>query len=194
VVAGSWYSWVRALTSGQDWYIQPPRFGRLDAEWISAKKDWQDEKRHAKGQTRPKHPTEGLGLRSFSWENITYSSVQESEGEESHGPASASAPAPASSDGEPSRDSGSYQPEMDEMRCVLYAHGGMHFSLPFPVVLKRRNKAVIISVVWIRKGLLSLNTHVRSHRNVFWFKDIASSALPARYVDVSLVRRNGSEA
>jgi hypothetical protein len=61
-------------------------------------------------------------------EDITFSS----EGEESHEPA----PAPASSDDEPSRDSGSYQPEMDEMRCVLYAHGGMDLSLHFPVVLK----------------------------------------------------------
>jgi hypothetical protein len=126
-------------------------------------------------------------------EDITFSPVQESEGEQSHEPAPASAPAPASSDDEPSRDSGSYQPEMDEMRCVLYAHGGMHLSLPFPVVLKSRNKAAIISVVWIRKGPLSLNTHVRSHRNVFRSKDIASSALPARYMDVSLVRGKLSE-
>ena len=126
-------------------------------------------------------------------EDITFSSVQESKGEESHGPAPASAPAPASSDDESSRDSGSYQPEMDEMRCILYAHGGMDFFLPFPVVLKSRNKAAIISVVWIRKGPLSLNTHIRFHRNVFRSKDIASSALPARYVDVSLVRGKVSE-
>src|SRR6266699_7143910 len=109
MVAGSWYSRVRALTNGQDSYIQPPRFGRLDAEWISAKKDLQDEKRRAKEQTRRKHPTEGLGLRDSSMEDITFSSVQESEGEESHEPAPASAPAPGSSDDEPSRDSGSYQ-------------------------------------------------------------------------------------
>ena len=83
---------------------------------------------------------------------------------------------------------------MDEMRCVLYAHGGMDLSLSFPVVLKGRNKVAIISVVWIRKGLLSLNTYVQSRRNVFQSKDIASSALPARYVDVSLVRRKVSEA
>jgi hypothetical protein len=86
---------------------------------------------------------------------------------------------------------------MDEMRCVLYAHGGMDLSLivpAFSVVLKSRNKAAIISVVWTRKGPLSLNTHVRSHRNVFWSKDIAFSALPARYMDVSLVSRKVSEA
>lgn len=191
-MAGSWCSRVRALTSGRNSYIQPPRFGRLDAEWISAKKDWQDEKRRAKKQTRQRHPPEGLGLRDSS-EDITFSSIQESEGEESHESATASTPAPASSDDEASRDSGSYQPEMDEMRCVLYAHGGMDLSLPFPVVLKSRNKAAIILVVWIRKGPLTLNSHVRSHRNVFRSKDIASSALPARYVDVSLVRRKVSE-
>jgi hypothetical protein len=67
-------------------------------------------------------------------EDITFSS----EGEESHEPAPASAPAPGSNEDEPSRNSGSYQPEMDEMRCVLYAHGGMDLSLPFPVVLKTK--------------------------------------------------------
>lgn len=107
-------------------------FGRLDAEWISAKKDWQEKKRHAKEHTRGKHPTEGLGLRDSSLECITLSPVQEPGDEESHQPASGSSPAPASSDDEPSRDSGSYQPEMDEMRCVLYAHGGMNLSLFFP--------------------------------------------------------------
>ena len=117
-------------------------------------------------------------------EDITFSS----EGEESHEPTPASDPAPGSSDDEPSRGSGSYQPEMDEMLCVLYAHGGMDLPPSSPVVLKSRNKAVIILVVWIRKGPSSLNTYVRSHRSVFWSKDIASSALPAKYVDVSLVR------
>jgi len=48
---------------------------------------------------------------------------------------------------------------MDEMRCILYAHGGMDLSLPFPVVLKCRNpKAAITLVVWIRRGLFFLNT------------------------------------
>ena len=28
------------------------------------------------------------------------------------------------------RDSAAYQPEMDEMRCILYAHGGMDPLIP----------------------------------------------------------------
>ncbi|KAF8491456.1 lipase/ esterase [Russula emetica] len=113
---------MKRVVGGTKWW-QVRGVRGLDAEWISAKKDWQDERRHAKEQTRRKHPTEGLGLRDSGLEDITFSS----EGEESHEPASASAPAPASSDDEPSRDSGSYQPEMDEMRCVLYAHGGGYY-------------------------------------------------------------------
>jgi len=75
------------------------------------------------------------------------------------------------------------------MRCdAFYMPTEVWIFPAFPVVLKSRNKAAIISVVWIRKGPLSLNTHIRFHRNVFRSKDIASSALPARYVDVSLVR------
>lgn len=117
---------MKKVVGGTKWW-QVRGIRGLDAEWISAKKDWQDEKRRAKEQTRRKHPTEGLGLRDSSVEDITFLSVQESEGEESHEPVPASAPAPASSDDEPSRDSGSYQPEMDEMRCVLYAHGGGYY-------------------------------------------------------------------
>lgn len=117
---------MKKVVGGTKWW-QVRGMRGLDAEWISAKKDWQDEKRRAKEQTRRKHPTEGLGLRDSSMEDITFSPVQESEGEQSHEPAPASAPAPASSDDEPSRDSGSYQPEMDEMRCVLYAHGGGYY-------------------------------------------------------------------
>ncbi len=192
-MAGSWYSRVRTLMRGRASYIQPPRFDRLDAQWISAKKDWQDAKRHAKERPRQSHSKEGLGLRNTGWEDITFSSVQESEVEESHEPGPSSAPAPTSGDDEPSRDSGSYQPEMDEMLCALYAHGGMDLSLPFPVVLKSRNKAAIILVVWIRKGPFSLNTGVRFHRVVFRSKDTASSVLPARYVVVSSVSMKVSQ-
>lgn len=132
----NWFTMLRLEKPGLV-YLTSARFGRLDAEWISAKKDWQDAERRAKEQTRRKRPVGGLGLGESSLEDIPFSSVQESEGEESHRHAPAPAPAPASSDDEPSRDSCSYQPEMDEMRCILYAHGGMDSSLPFLVVLKR---------------------------------------------------------
>lgn len=136
VRAPHWFTALRLEKSGLV-YLTFAGFGRLDAEWISAKKDWQNAKRSAKEQTRRKRPVEGLGLGESSLEDITFSSVQESDGEESHQHAPAPAPAPTSSDDEPSRDSCSYQPEMDEMRCILYAHGGMYLSLPFLVVLNR---------------------------------------------------------
>ncbi len=110
------------------WEVTVPNllFGRLDAEWISAKKHWQDAQRRAKDQRAPVNarqtgPTEGLGLRNTDLEKVT---SMESESEEYH----ESPPAPSKN--EPSKDSGSYQPEMDDMRCILYAHGGMNLSPP----------------------------------------------------------------
>ena len=61
----------------------------VDAEWIVAKKDWQEAKKRQKARE-------------------------------------ASTDGPASLDaGHPSQEMpASYQPEMDQMRCILYAHGG----------------------------------------------------------------------
>jgi len=121
------------------------RRGRLDAEWISAKKHWQDAQRRAKGQdslvnARQNDSTEGLGLRNTSSEEATSMTFPESESEENH--ESQAAP----SNNEPSRDSGSYQPEMDDMRCILYAHGGMNTPFPFSFFLKFESQGAIILV------------------------------------------------
>jgi hypothetical protein len=59
----------------------------VDAQWITAKKDWQDEKRRQKTSNK---------LR------------------ENHDTASPEA----------QTDTGDYEEEMDEMRCILYSHGG----------------------------------------------------------------------
>jgi hypothetical protein len=104
---------------------------RLDAEWISAKKDWQDERRRAKEQscpisTRRKQPIEGLGLRYASSEEAELSPSPVSEGEGQHSQAA------APNVREPARNSDTYQPEMDEMRCILYSHGGMNLLLTLP--------------------------------------------------------------
>ena len=111
--------------------ISDLRRGRLDAEWISAKKHWQDAQRHAKEQdslanARQNVSTERPGPRNTYSEKATSTAFSESESEENH----ESQPEP--SNNEPSRDSGSYQPEMDDMRCILYSHGGMNAHLPFP--------------------------------------------------------------
>jgi hypothetical protein len=105
--------------------VPNPRLRRLDAEWITAKKHWQDAQRRAKEQSAPTDAsksgsTEG---RNISLDNTTSTAVPESESEDNH-----ESP-PALSDTEP-RDSGSYQPEMDDLRCILYSHGGMNLS-PF---------------------------------------------------------------
>ena len=95
---------------------------RLDAEWISAKKDWQEAQRRAKEHGSVDVPQEHTAERSEPGDPISSDVVSEPppklEGEASH-------QSTASKSKETSRDSAAYQPEMDEMRCILYAHGGM---------------------------------------------------------------------
>jgi hypothetical protein len=82
--------------------------------------------KRAKQPSRPistlgKDSTEGPGLHHASSEKLPPLPVSESEGRHS--------PAAAPDGEEPARDSDAYQPEMDEMRCILYLHGGMNLPL-----------------------------------------------------------------
>jgi hypothetical protein len=118
------------------------RLRRLDAEWITAKKHWQDAQRRAKEQSAPTDgsksgSTEGHDLRDISLENTTSTAVPESESEDNH-----ESP-PALNDTEP-RDSCSYQPEMDDLRCILYAHGGMNLSPPIWPLLISKSRGLLL--------------------------------------------------
>ncbi|KAI9441922.1 hypothetical protein H4582DRAFT_1811008 [Lactarius indigo] len=112
---------MKRVVGGTKWW-QVRGIRGLDAEWISTKKDWQSAQRRAKerrGSTAvPQEPT--------------------AERPELHLPNAASEPplspgaeaghqsgAPTSND--TSRDSATYQPEMDEMRCILFSHGGGYY-------------------------------------------------------------------
>jgi hypothetical protein len=94
-------------------------FYRLDAEWISAKKDWQNaQKRDKERRNSVAVPQEPTAERPEPSGPLMADVVSEPpEGE-------ASQKSPASNSKGKSRDSAEYQPEMDEMRCILYAHGG----------------------------------------------------------------------
>ncbi|KAI0629024.1 alpha/beta-hydrolase [Trametes polyzona] len=82
---------TKRVVGGTKWW-QVRGLKGVDAEWIVAKKDWQEAKRKQKARE-------------------------------------ASVDGPPSMDaGNPSQDApATYQPEMDEMRCVLYAHGGGYY-------------------------------------------------------------------
>ncbi|CAL1711368.1 unnamed protein product [Somion occarium] len=69
----------------------------VDAEWIAAKKDWDMAEKRFKAHEKERSGT---------------SDAHRSEGPE---------------EGVHSDASGHYQPEMDEMRCILYAHGGGYY-------------------------------------------------------------------
>lgn len=114
---------------------------RLDAEWISAKKDWQDAKRRAKerkssGTVFRQHTEEGPEPRDPILDDIILELPL--NGEADH-------PSEGSNGKEQSRDSADYQPELDEMRCILYAHGGM-----VPLIPRR----LLVDVICRRRLLL----------------------------------------
>ena len=122
VVAGSRHSRVRASCSLLVMLFNPwpRRWRRLDAEWISTKKDWQDAQRRTKehrgsAAASQEHTTEPPEPRDPIVNGVVSGLPPELEGEAGA----------ASKNAETSRDSAEYQPEMDEMRCILYAHGGM---------------------------------------------------------------------
>jgi hypothetical protein len=117
MVASSRHSRVRSL-SLNSFCCFTTAFSRLDAEWISTKKDWQDAKRRAKErQGSDTVPQEHTVERPAPLDPILNDIVLELplNGEAGH---------PGLNSKETSRDSAEYQPEMDEMRCILYAHGG----------------------------------------------------------------------
>ncbi|TCD60789.1 hypothetical protein EIP91_009518 [Steccherinum ochraceum] len=90
---------TKKVVGGTKWW-QVRGISGVDAEWIAAKKDWrQAEKRYR------------------AWEEKA-SAADSSRDESSTEQAKPGVPADASAH---------YQPEMDEMRCILYVHGGGYY-------------------------------------------------------------------
>ena len=72
---------------------------RVDAEWIVAKKDWEEAKKRQKSQDKQRTASLGKnGRKSNSAPTVPVATPDEEEG--------------------------SYDADMDEMRCILYTHGG----------------------------------------------------------------------
>ena len=89
---------------------------RLDAEWITTKKDWKNERKRAKEHRGPlARSQEHTGERP-ELSDPTLTSLS---------PDLAGGAGASSKITETPRDSAAYQPEMDAMRCILYTHGGM---------------------------------------------------------------------
>lgn len=68
---------------------------------MTAKKDWQEQKRRYKASSKHSQSTE----RSSTTSNST--------------------PNPTESEAQPDPESETYEEDMDTMRCILYAHGGV---------------------------------------------------------------------
>lgn len=92
MVASSGYRWVRSILF-ERFSIDSCFAHRVDAQWITAKKDWDEAKRRYKTRENTKDSDPALETKPV--------------------------------------ESGQYEQDMDEMRCILYAHGGV-FS-PFVI-------------------------------------------------------------
>ncbi|KAF7968620.1 hypothetical protein HWV62_30015 [Athelia sp. TMB] len=89
---------VKHTVGGTKWW-QVRGLDGIDAQWVVAKKDWREAKKKHEEQEKQK---EGKSPRP------------------SNGDSSG-----VSDDNDP--DSGAYQQDMDEMRCILYCHGGGYY-------------------------------------------------------------------
>jgi hypothetical protein len=105
MVASQRSRWVNSQASYAcyDLIICPQR--SVDAQWIVAKKDWREAKRRYKEQERK--DSKGPG------EQNGHETPNGGDHAGDH----------AGSDHDDT-ESGSYQQDMDEMRCILYSHGG----------------------------------------------------------------------
>ncbi|THH13788.1 hypothetical protein EW146_g6481 [Bondarzewia mesenterica] len=92
---------MKRTVGGTKWW-QVRGVSGIEAEWITAKKDWQHAKRRAK--EHQKGSMKGKGKMDDEKEKAS------------------------------SEDNGEYQPEMDEMRCILYSHGGWYTTTVNAVV------------------------------------------------------------
>ena len=89
---------------------------RLDAEWITTKKDYKNAQNRAKEHGSPlaapqEHTGEHPELSDPTLNGLS--------------PDLAGGAGTSSKITETPRDSAAYHPEMDAMRCILYSHGGM---------------------------------------------------------------------
>lgn len=97
---------------------------RVDGEWMVAKKDWQEAEKRYKSQEKQRASLGKNGRKSNSAPTIPVSTPEEDE-------------TPA------------YDPDMDDMRCILYTHGGKPADGPI-ILYSEHQQAVIISAVWTR--------------------------------------------
>ncbi|KAH8984796.1 alpha/beta-hydrolase [Lactarius hatsudake] len=110
---------MKKVVGGIKWW-QVRGIRGLDAEWVSTKKDWKSAQRRAKERrsstTAPQeHAAERPELHHPSG---VPEPLLSPGGEAGH---------QASKNNETPRDSATYQPEMDEMRCILFSHGGGYY-------------------------------------------------------------------
>ncbi|KAI0692106.1 Alpha/Beta hydrolase protein [Cytidiella melzeri] len=91
---------TKKIVGGTKWW-QVRGLKGVDGEWIVTKKDWQEAKKRYKAQEQQRSSPGRKDRKSGATSTNSPSSEEDA--------------------------TPSYQPDMDEMRCILYAHGGGYF-------------------------------------------------------------------
>ncbi|KAG2347393.1 alpha/beta-hydrolase [Suillus weaverae] len=92
---------AKRLVGGTKWW-QVRGVKGIDAEWITARKDYQEAKKRSKAKHKESSNAEMLASESDT-------------------------PTPSGLPASRSNESNTYKEEMDDMRCILYAHGGGYY-------------------------------------------------------------------
>ncbi|KAI9452278.1 Alpha/Beta hydrolase protein [Lactarius psammicola] len=116
---------ARRVVGGVRWWQVRPGDRGIDAEWIMDKRDWKEAKRREKAaaaaeKTQTQTRTGGVGESGSGSPGAGASTSPPLSPSSS----SSGAHVPASAD---DAEASAYRPEMDEMRCLLWAHGGGYY-------------------------------------------------------------------
>ena len=101
MVASQGSQWVHNSTSYMFYDLIIFLQRRIDSQWIVAKKDWREAKKRSKEQDKKDNETSNKQKGSKMPYGADYAGNDSDDTE-----------------------SGTYQQDMDEMRCILYSHGG----------------------------------------------------------------------
>lgn len=99
-MASTWSQGVKISAPVNQESFTHSSLSSIDAEWITARKDYQEAKKRSKAKHKENSNTE---IPTSESDTLTPSGLVASS----------------------SNESNIYNEEMDEMRCILYAHGGV---------------------------------------------------------------------
>ncbi|KAH9020634.1 alpha beta-hydrolase [Lactarius pseudohatsudake] len=108
---------ARRVVGGVRWWQVRPGDRGIDAEWIMDKRDWKEARRREKAAAATEKSQTRESGSPAAGANTSLSPLSSSSSSGAHARVSTN----------DTEASAAYRPEMDEMRCLLWAHGGGYY-------------------------------------------------------------------